>query len=765
MKIARYLGIALAAVIVIVVALVVYVATTFDPNAYKPQIIELVKHKTGRTLKLGGDIRLSFWPSIGADLGKVWLSDRDSERQFASVERARVSVKLLPLLSKELVVDEVDLDGLRADLVRYRNGKTNFSDLLGGGAASAPGEPGGGAAARSGSGFRIDIAHVGIADAALSYADQESGAKYAVSGLELRTGRLAPNVPTSVDFAAKVRSTEPQVDASVKLKTGLTFDLEQQHYALQDLDGEIRGNAAGMKDLEVKLGGASVDARLATHEFQVRKLGVEVKGKEQGGEVSAKLTVPELTLTSKQVSGGNVTLDAKLADGSRKTTLKLDVPALSGKESAFTADKVAMTFAMEGGPRTIRGTVTSPLSGNLEAQTLALPKFVATASIGGSTLPKGPVAVSLGGAASLDLQKKHAAIDFSGAIDQSKVRGNAGLAGFAPPSYTFDLAIDRLDLDRYTTSGGKPGASDAAAKGGGEQASAGSAAAEKPFDFSALRTLRAKGSIAIGTLTADHLKATQVRLGLKAVDGELTVSPLSAELYQGRMSGALSLDARSTPAVSVKQTLSGISIGPLLKDLAGHDRLEGRGNVTLDVSSRGATVGALKKALGGSAAVHLTDGAIKGINLAEAIRDAKSKLASLKGEQVQAASETQKTDFSELKASFAIRNGVAHNQDLDLKSPLIRIGGNGDIDLVSSSIDYVAKVSVVASAAGQGGKELASLRGITIPVHVTGALSSPRYGIDFAALARGAVEQKAEEKLKGKLEGGVGKKLKGLFGR
>ena len=79
------------------------------------------------------------------------------------------------------------------------------------------------------------------------------------------------------------------------------------------------------------------------------------------------------------------------------------------------------------------------------------------------------------------------------------------------------------------------------------------------------------------------------------------------------------------------------------------------------MSGQGQTITAIKKALNGNAAIKLTDGAIKGINIAGSIRNAKAKLGSLKGETTQAASQTEKTDFSELTASFNIKNGVAHN--------------------------------------------------------------------------------------------------------
>ena len=53
---------------------------------------QLVKDKKQRDLKLDGDIKLKFWPSIGADLGKMSLSEFKSDKEFAAVDGLRVGV-------------------------------------------------------------------------------------------------------------------------------------------------------------------------------------------------------------------------------------------------------------------------------------------------------------------------------------------------------------------------------------------------------------------------------------------------------------------------------------------------------------------------------------------------------------------------------------------------------------------------------------------------------------------------------------------------
>src|SRR5690349_24791428 len=103
MKILKYALYALGALVVLVIAAVLIITATVDPNQYKPQIVKAVKDKTGRTLAINGDIKLKIFPKIGAQVGKVSLSERSSEKTFAGVDQGQVFVALLPLLSKHVV--------------------------------------------------------------------------------------------------------------------------------------------------------------------------------------------------------------------------------------------------------------------------------------------------------------------------------------------------------------------------------------------------------------------------------------------------------------------------------------------------------------------------------------------------------------------------------------------------------------------------------------------------------------------------------------
>ena len=568
----KYGLLGLGGLALLAVAGAVAFALTFDPNRYKADIERLAKEKTGRTLNLAGDIKLAFWPSLGADVAGVQFSEKGSDQQFVALDSAHASVKLMPLLRGEYIVDSIRLSGVKARIVKGKDGRYNFSDLMG--EPTKPAEKKAPAAEKTPVVF--DIASIDIEKASVAYADVAAGQEYSLEDVRLKTGRIAQDAEGKLELAMVARRKAPP--------------------------------------LEVKL---SADGK-----YQLK-----------GGVLSGDVT-------------------AKLDDSTIKTRFTLAEP------------------------------------------------------------------------------------------------------------YEFDASIDKLNLDRYLGAAEKP-APQAASKEkqpGKDQ--------DIPVDLSALKGINAKGKLQVGALEVRGLKLADLNAQVQAANGRVVVAPHSAKGYEGTIAGELTVDANKNQVV-LKEKLTGVSIGPILRDFAEQDRLEGKGDVTVDVTTAGATVNAMKRALGGTAKVQLRDGAVKGINLAESLRRARAMFGgggAAQGET--AADKTQKTDFSELSASFAIKNGVAHNEDLEMKSPLLRIGGAGDIDIGQSRLDYTAKASVVATTKGQGGEELERLRGLTIPVRVTGSFDDMRYDVNYRAVAGDAAKSKVGEKIKERLKDEkLGDKLKGLLGR
>jgi AsmA protein len=762
----KWIAIVLGSLVAIAGLSLAYLAATFDPNDYKPRIVKAVQDKTGRKLDIKGDIKLSWFPNLGVRVGPASLSERNRDAAFASFEEAFVAVKLLPLIANQIIVDVVEVKGLRARIEKNKAGDFNFSDL----AEQEKKE-------EKPKAFNVDIDHVTITDGEIVYVDRAAESEYRVSALNLRTGRIAAGATTPIDLSASVAAPQQKAQADVQLKTRLTLDPQRQIYKLEGLDFSSKGQLENLSAMHAVARGR-LEARLATNEYLVNGLQLDVSGMQDGGDLKIRLDAPKLTLTKDKVEGGRILFDATRSEPKEKLVVKASVPGVQGTFNAFRTEPIAADIEMQGGGRTTTARLAGTLSGDLEAQRFEIPDLVLNAKVSDSKLAKGAFDGALSGAARADMTKETASAELNGKLDESGINAKLAVTGFSPLAINFDVNADHVDMDKLvgTKAAGKQAPTDTKP----------ARAEEEKIDLSALKGINAAGALRIAKLTAMNLKSEQVRLDLKIADGRLDVSPVAAQLYQGTLKGSLSAAAAENAVFTVKQTLSGVAIGPLLRDAAQIDTLEGRGTVSADLSTRGSTLDALKKALNGTATVNLKDGSIKGMDIGAAIRTARANLDQLRGRPAQQSSNVaQKTDFAELRATFNIRDGVAHNDDLTLKSPLLRVAGAGAIDIGNDRLDYTLKATLVATSKGQGGRNVSALRGVTVPVRLTGALDAPEWAIDFTGMATGAATQVLQSELERALGGagtgdaGPAKKapapsstgdtvrdaLKGIFGR
>ena len=327
------------------------------------------------------------------------------------------------------------------------------------------------------------------------------------------------------------------------------------------------------------------------------------------------------------------------------------------------------------------------------------------------------------------------------------------------------MTLDQIDLDRYMPPAAAPEAA------GGDSTGSPKASTEDPF--AALRTLDFVGDFTIGKLKVGNARMSNVTTKVVSKQGVLKVDPMAANLYEGKFDGNMLFDVSGNkPKIAAKNSLTGIQVGSLLKDVAGEDRLIGRGELHADIRAVGLTEADVRRSLNGTSRFSFQDGALKGVNIAQVIREGSSRLG-LSSDKLSTGTPGQ-TDFSELGGSVKITNGVIKNDDLAAKSPLLRIEGKGEVDLPNDSINYLLVTELVGSLEGQGGKSRSELSGLPIPVRITGSLANPSYRPDLeAALSAKAkaqleakkdeLKQKAQEKVEEKLKGKVGDALKGLF--
>ncbi len=760
-KILKYVLLSLAAVAVIVLAGAAYVAATFNPNDYKAEIIKAVKDSKQRNLRLDGDIKLSFFPNIGASVNKVSLSEFRSDKEFASIESARVSLALLPLLRKQVVVDEVAVSGLQANLIMHKDGTTNIDDLIGPAGQKQEQqipEPSGQEQKKHAAGpaVKFDIASVSVEKTDLGYRDEGSGAQYAIRDLNFETGRIATGEPGKIELSAGIQANQPKLDIKTQLKAVLTFDPDKQKYQLQGLELQAGGAALDISNLKVTASG-DVSANLASKEFAAKKFSLSVTGTKAEDSFEAKLDAPSLSLTNEKYSGDKLTLDAKLDGAFGNVAASLSLPGVEGNAQSFRVSALTLDLDLKQPDQAFKVKLSSPLSGNIKAQRFDLSDLQVRVNATGGKFPNKSVSSEMKGSVQVDAQKQNVQANLAGGLLQSQIKAKVDVQGFADPAIRFDVELDQLDADLYL-----PKKSAAAATK--SQPPSRAIKPEQALDLSALRKLNLDGSLRIGALKLMNVKSTQLRVDVKALNGLVNINPVSARLYQGGLNGSLSVNAQATPSIAIIQNLNGVDIAPLAKDAANLGMLEGRGNVGINLTMRGNTVGAMKKALNGHFSLNLVNGAVKGIDIDKKLLAAQAMLGGGGGvsRESLAANPDEKTAFREFKATFKVSNGVAHNDDLALRSELVRVSGAGNIDIGNDSVDYRAQAAIARTADGKSG--------ITVPVHVSGPFADLKYTLDYGAMIREALKQKVDEKiesrkqeLKQQLQQQLQDKLKGLF--
>lgn len=786
----------IAGLLLLLVAAAIALPMLFDPNDFRGQISQAVQKQTGRSFSVG-DIQLRVFPWLRAELADVTLGNADGfgKDPFAKVARAGVGVKLLPLIqSRQIEISTVALDGLMLNLAVNAQGQNNWDDLRQASSAEDT-------AAQNSEASSFELADIGgieLSHATIHYSDAQAGQTLRVEPLNFKTGNIKIGKPVdiSADFTAFADS--PKAQATLRLRTSVTPDIENGVYVLDGLDlslsalgdklvdghnaradltlsansridlGQNTATVSALKlsakpQVEKMLDGQDLTATLDLNgdvraqldtliiDSDALKLGFNT----QAGDLSASGTLGlklHADLNAKVFVANALALAAKasgkpLAAGSQSLTLRGDATFDQGKGTlAFKnghAEALGMTLTTDARAEGLNGDKPR-FSGALNIPQFS-PRDVLKAL--GITLETADTQAL--GSASLSSQftatpQSLALSSLAVNLDQSRLSGNLNVTDFASQALQFALKLDQIDADRYLP----PQTDSSAQKKDGNTDDINAIAI--PTDV--LDQLNANGTLDIGSLKINGLTMRDIRLTLSGSGKAPKTQAVTAKLYGGTVNLSNRYSDAGAPTFAIKTDLDALQAAPFLADLLGKDYVSGLGNLKLDVSARGSTVGDLRKTLNGSVSVSAQNGAVKGFNLAQILRKGQALLA---GQAAPSETEPMETDFANISASAKIVNGVLKTDDLAAASPLFRLIGNGEIDLAGETIQFLAKPTLVKSATGQGGKGLEQLQGLTVPIQISGNLFAPKYKLAIEdalkAKAREALEDKVTDKLSEKL--------------
>ena len=358
-------------------------------------------------------------------------------------------------------------------------------------------------------------------------------------------------------------------------------------------------------------------------------------------------------------------------------------------------------------------------------------------------------------------------------LDESTGNGS-GKINFAgnKPKANITMTFDKMTLDRFmgdtkNAALSVPAANDNLPQNPDYQRTAATIdPKDLVIDLSGLNALNADYKIAINQTTLKGENTGKSDITGTLYNGVLKTKLVQSNFFKGKaVINSVVQNLGNSGRYNVDWNLSNIDINPPLRIFADSKKLEGTANSSGKLTMTGKTERQIRQTMNGNGNFIVRDGAIRGLNLGALSRDVTKIFAS----------PSEKTEFAELSATYVAQNGRFNTNDLQMLAPIMRVTGNGYVDMAREYVDMKIVPKLVGTTKGQGG--ILDRAGIPIPFRAVGPFGNIKYVPDLGAVLKDKIKSPLDA-LKGKGGGGTapadggGTKLpdpvdtlKGLFGR
>ncbi|EJM14780.1 hypothetical protein involved in outer membrane biogenesis [Pseudomonas sp. GM18] len=739
----KILGLVLLGLLLIIVALGFALTHLFDPNDYKDEIRQIARDKAHIELTLNGDIGWSLFPWLGLELHEASVATLAKPTEpFADLQMLGLSVRVIPLLRREVQMSDVRVEGLNLRLNRDKDGHGNWEDIGKVPAPAAPttpampsaatGEPAPTTTAQAekpAQPIRLDIDSLTVNNARVEYSDEKTGKQFSAESIQLSTGPVHDSTNIPVKLTAFLGTNQPVLRVRTELAGELRFERALQRYKFEDM-----------------------------------KLSGEVSGDPLQGK----------TMTF--AAQGQLLLD-KAANVAEWTGIKISANQLRalGELKANDLDK------------------TPQISGGLSIAQFDLAKFVDSI---GQKLP----AMAEGSLSKVELVSQVAGTPTSLSLDNlnlklddSNFSGRIAIEDFAKQSLRATLKADTFNVDRYlppksaeANSATQVRKAEVASTEAEAMAGAGSTplppsptkgpwSTEHLLPVERLSKLDVDADLTFGQLTLDKLPIQNAALKANGQGGLLTLENLRGDLYDGDFEAKGTLDVRQqVPALNMQTRISKVPVEKILESQGKNPPVKGLVTLNSALTGSGNSQSALIDSLNGNASFVINNGMLLNANLEQQLCKG---IATLNRKTLSGEPRGKDTPFEELKGNLILRNGVANNPDLKVRVPGMTVNGSGDIDLRVLGMDYRLGIIVegdksdMPDPACQVGEKFV---GIEWPLRCRGPLElgakacrldNERMSQVASKLAGERISEKIDEKLGDKVSPELKNALKGLFKR
>lgn len=283
-----------AALIVLLIAAVVALIIIVDPNDYKSEIEQQAGKALNRELAINGDLGWVVFPKLGIETGQIELKNAKgfSQANLAKIDHLSISIDMIPLLSGEIVLGKLSVDGLAFNLETNAQGVSNL-DNIGASNSNKQSDP-----VEVKTDVTIDneptslpkltLAGIEISNTQLTVIDNKLGTKTALTIKLIELGKFELGSETSLDVVLGVVTDEFVGD--LNLHALLNIDAGLANIALNELtvNGSLKGENVPAGKMDVSLTSKAA-VQLSPVVANITELAIDVNGMKLGGDASVEL--------------------------------------------------------------------------------------------------------------------------------------------------------------------------------------------------------------------------------------------------------------------------------------------------------------------------------------------------------------------------------------------------------------------------------------------------------------------------------------------
>jgi len=328
--------------------------------------------------------------------------------------------------------------------------------------------------------------------------------------------------------------------------------------------------------------------------------------------------------------------------------------------------------------------------------------------------------------------------------NDSALTGQASVMLSDTPQWVINLQFDTLNLENLLTAQAAAAQGDVAQQGQSQPKPRPviSTNLDRP-DYNGLRGFDADIMLKANRVHWRGMDFTHVSSQMTNKNGLLTISDLSGEMGQGRLSLPGTLDVRKAEARTAFQPrLENVEIGTILKAFNYPIPLTGSLTLAGDFSGGKIDAEAFRRNWQGQAHVEMSNTRMEGLNFQQLVQQAVERSSNVKVKD----NFENATRLNRFVTELSLDNGQLSLESMQGESPMLSLEGDGTMDLVKETADTHFKVTVLEGWLGEG-KLIDFLKQTPIPLSVYGQWQALNYSLQVDQLMRKHLQDEAKRRL------------------